>query len=147
MIQRILPFSLLVFVACLSTGSSKFTRDAGACEPRPELLGEWQSRRSSQLGRATVTIRFDRDCQYSLKISSWLARIREHGEYRVDGDRIVFSRPSAETAWPFQFVDGRLRLTEAPGETHEYRRVSDEVLRTLERGAHACNAEEGSDTH
>lgn len=123
MVRIALIVSLLACASCVSSSSSSFQSDHGTCQPRPELAGEWQSRRGSQLGRAAVTITLDCDCRYSLKISSWLVRIRERGEYRVDHDRIVFSRSSAETTWPFQYADGHLQLTEAAGETYEYRRT------------------------
>lgn len=109
--------------SCMSAGSSTFQRDAGACEPRPELVGTWVSKRASQLGSRSMTLRLECDCRYTMRVGLPVGRVTEQGQYRVDDRAIVLSRSSTETSWPYELTGGELRLTESVDEVHAYSRT------------------------
>jgi hypothetical protein len=114
---------LLALTGCMSLGPSRFTSDRGACATRPDLVGEWRSSRSSQVGSSSMTLTLRDDCRYTMHVGLTFGRIKEEGEYRIEGDRIVLSRTNGSTtSWPFVLDGETLRLTEAEGETHEYSR-------------------------
>jgi hypothetical protein len=117
--------TLVLCTACISSNTtSSFTTDRGACNTRPDLAGEWRNTRSSQLGRATMTITLGCDCRYTTRVSLLFGRIHESGEYRIEGDRIVFSRSTTAQEWPFVLDGETLTLTEAANERHVYKRYA-----------------------
>lgn len=114
----------LLLASCLSSSTaSRFQTEREACSVQPELIGQWKSRRPSQLGPATMVLTLGCDCRYTMRVSGLFGRINEDGEFRVDGVRIVMSRSKTESAWPYQFTGDDLLLTEAADETHEYKLV------------------------
>ena len=97
-------------------------RAPGGLFPDEEVVGVWKSSRVSQLGPARMRFDLRCDCTYESKVGLLSMRIREEGYYRVGEGEIDFLRPEGGTEWPYELRDGKLLLTEAPGEVHEYRR-------------------------
>lgn len=115
--------TVLFTQSCLSAGASRFRRDAGACQPRPDLVGTWVSTRSSQVGSATLTLRLDCHCRYTMTVAIPVSRVTEEGEYRADDRTIIMSRASKETSWAYELTGGALRMTESADEVHTYSRT------------------------
>ena len=115
----------VAFTACVSSRTqSRFQTDRGACSVGAEMLGQWTSSRSSQMGSATMNLTLNCDCRYTMRAAVAIARITEDGEFRVEGDRLVMSRSNgSETTWPYRMENGKLHLTEYENETHEYQMV------------------------
>jgi hypothetical protein len=114
----------LLLASCLSSSSkSHFQTEHEACSVQPELVGQWKSRRPSQLGPATMVLTLGCDCRYTMRVSGLFGRITEDGEFRAESDRLVMSRSKSETAWPYQFAGDDLLLTEAADEAHAYKLV------------------------
>lgn len=129
--NRHLPWILgcLLFLGCSSTRTPASERPE-ACTLDEGLAGVWKSSRSSQLGPARMRFDLRCDCTYTSKVGLIFTRIVEEGYYRSEDGEIVLIRPSAETRWPYELRDGKLHLTEAPGEVHDYRRVEEREYRS-----------------
>lgn len=110
--------------SCVSLGRSSFEGRRGPCLSRREITGEWRSRRNSQLGAATVTLKMDCDCRYRMVIATRIGRITEEGEYRTHQDQLVFSRGKGDTSWPFRIAGETLVLIEGETDVYEYQRIS-----------------------
>lgn len=100
------------------------------CQPDQRLAGTWKSYRRSQLGPGWITLNLACDCTFDTRIRLLWMGIREQGFYRIDGGSIHFERRGGTTSWPFGFEGASLRLEEAPGEFHIYRRVSEPSCRS-----------------
>jgi hypothetical protein len=119
----VVGLAVLVLTSCANLGRSTFRSDRGLCGSYPEMAGVWRSRRGSQVGAATATLKLQCDCRYTMTIGLAFSRITEEGEYRVLGDQLVLSRANGETSWPFRLAGETLVLTESETETWEYKRV------------------------
>ena len=120
----IVVFTLFAMGCASSRLTSRFSNDRGACEVPAELLGEWRSRRMTQIGPGSMAVTLDCNCRYTTSVRMALGHIVEEGEYRVQGDTLVFSRSSGgEISWPYTFDGEKLVLVEAAGESHPYTRT------------------------
>ena len=124
----------LALVSCMSLGRSSFRSDRGPCVPRPDLAGVWHSRRPSQLGASTVTLRLECNCRYRMTVSLPFGRATEEGEYRIEDDRLVFSRKDGETYWPFRSAGNTVVITESGTEAYEYVRTQPANCGTARNG-------------
>ena len=123
---RLLPMGVvfaLLLGSCVSTAQAPASLDPGGCSLEPGLAGVWQSARSSQLGPAAMTFRFDCDCTYVARVRLLFRTVRERGAYWVEDDRLLLSRASGEvTSWPFELDGDELSIREHEDETHVYER-------------------------
>ncbi len=96
--------------------------DEETCSAAKDLLGNWRSRRITQLGPASVNLTLGDDCRFTMRIQMLFANITEQGNYKVDGDRLRLIRSNnTETVWPIRRDGkGRLQVQEAPDEWHTY---------------------------
>lgn len=114
----------LAAAGCLSMTSPPATPPA-SCALHEGLAGTWKSSRSSQLGPSSMRFTFECDCTYHATAKTLFARIRESGQYRVEGGELVLTRAQGEpTRWPFELQDGGLVLQEHQDERHTYRKAS-----------------------
>jgi hypothetical protein len=122
--------AVALLVAVVVAGGCMSVQRAGppssSCTTNPDLVGTWRSYRLSQAGPSWMTIALRCDCTSRSVAQLLFTRYTEEGYYRIEDGTIVFTRPSAETKWPFAFANDRLILTEAPAEQHSYVRVSSE---------------------
>ncbi len=109
----------LSLAACVTAGRAV---RIDSCRDDPALHGSWRSYRMSQLGPAWIDITFADGCRYRTTARLLFMRSRENGNYRVEGDVIVFTRSSGETRWPYRLEGERLLLQESPEEKHVYER-------------------------
>ena len=111
----------IVLLGCVSTSIAPPEAAPPDCELDERLPGVWTSKRSSQLGPASMRLSFRCDCTYTSRARVLLSNIRERGAYWVEGENLHFTRASGETtAWPMRFEGDRLVLEEAPGEEYSY---------------------------
>lgn len=92
------------------------------------FAGTWVSRRTSQLGLSAMRIRFQCSGEYQVRarIFAGAVRLHESGEFWTTGSTLHLTRAAGEvTRWSFRLEDDVLRLEEAPGEWHVYRRAKE----------------------
>ncbi len=92
------------------------------CSAAKDLLGNWRSRRITQIGPASVNLTLGDDCRFTMRIQLLAGNITEQGNYAVEGDRLRLTRSNkSETVWPIRRDSkGRLQVQEAPNEWHTY---------------------------
>ncbi|HYG62565.1 MAG TPA: hypothetical protein VEL74_08275 [Thermoanaerobaculia bacterium] len=83
----------------------------------------------SQLGPAWVSLTFACDCTFTSSTRLPWQRIHEQGIYSLEDGVIHFERRGGTTIWPFGIDGASLRLEEAPGEFHSYRRLAEQPCR------------------
>ncbi|HVS64246.1 MAG TPA: hypothetical protein VMT85_12175 [Thermoanaerobaculia bacterium] len=74
-----------------------------------------------------MRFRFDCSGRYQSRVRLFLGtmRVREAGEFRASDGVLHLSRADGSlTAWRYRFDGSILRLEEAPGEWHDYRRLA-----------------------
>src|SRR5436190_23312527 len=99
--KRVLLVAALALTACVSSGG-RATRVA-TCADDPALRGSWRSYRLSQLGPAWINITFDCGCVYRSTAQLVFSRVKEEGNYRVEGGVVVFTRANGrETRMPYR---------------------------------------------
>ena len=98
--------------------------DETTCNAAKDLLGNWRSRRLTQLGPASVNLNLGDDCRFTMRIQLLFGDITEQGRYAVEGDRLRLIRNNkTETAWPIRRdPKGRLVVQEDRNEWHTYTR-------------------------
>lgn len=120
----------------MSTSVAPSGAGPDGCVVDPRFPGIWKSRRTSQLGPATMNFVFRCDCTYETTTRVLAMGLRETGTYWFDNGRLSFSRASGKTtSWPFAFDGGRLLLEEHEDEVHVYE--AEERWECVERGGPA----------
>jgi hypothetical protein len=82
------------------------------------LTGTWTDARMTSLGPAWVRLDLRGNCEFTYRIQLLWMRIAEHGVYKIAGDRLVLTRRTSTTTWPYELVGRELHLTEAQNETY-----------------------------
>lgn len=108
----------LVLSGCVTISPPTTPAAMAPCTIAGPLTGTWTDARMTSLGPAWVRLDLRDNCAFTYRIQLLWMRITEHGIYETAGDRLVLTRKTSTTTWPYDLVGRELRLTEAQNETY-----------------------------
>lgn len=113
--------AVLSATGCATIDATALTFPAATpCIADPAVVGTWTDARLTQLGPAWVRLTLTCDCRYEWRGQLLFGRITKRGAYRAADQVLHFPR---DPDLPYTVEDGRLELTEFPGEHHVYSRL------------------------
>lgn len=112
----------LLLTSCVSIPLPLPRLGEETCAAAENLLGNWRSRRITQVGPVAVNLELRDDCRFVMRIGLPSGETREEGTYAVERNQLRLRRRQGETVWPYKRERGRLVLQEGPNEWHAYNR-------------------------